>query len=459
MKSRSQILLLSAFAAVLVGSVLISLSSGSSARAGSDTAPAKPKPAQAASAASTTTSATPATPPQSKSASFKSDRTGSLADEPLADFQVHLLELASKTASKMPSKPHVKSRSRAQERVVLTCIELDQPRRAADYIAGIDNWRRGMDYADLAYYCAERGDTTDVTHYLELAERIANLASEDEPDDEGSMGWRRDRIRSNIARTYALLGNIDKAAEFEAGVTDSESGRVAAVVAAHSGADDFDWQMKALGDVAKTGNFEQLRNALEVCAQLFNRFYDDEARRDASEALIEASWSKLPLQVRIEILMKLSKFSLEHGDRSKALGLLSDAQVMLESYPWAPEHRIPLMTQLASARFDAGDTEHARQQAQSALGVFDADRSAILGVERAAALRCIAETYETFGDAPTALKVYKRAVEEGAQNPNARPRAEDLTATCCSMALHAVEPDAELKARLEAICAALSDPW
>jgi hypothetical protein len=63
------------------------------------------------------------------------------------------------------------------------------------------------------------------------------------------------------------------------------------------------------------------------------------------------------------------------------------------------------------------------------------------------------------GDTAAALAVYKQAVEAGMENPNSRPRAEDLAATCCSMAVHAVQPDAELFARIREICAGLSDPW
>jgi tetratricopeptide (TPR) repeat protein len=460
MKSRSQVLVLSSFAILAVGSVLISVSSGSEARAAADEVAAKPKPPLPTSTSTSTQSTTPpAKSTPSKSDGLKSDRIGSLADQPLAPFQANLLELASKAASKLPAKPHIKSRSRAQEKVVVTCLELEQPRRAALYIETIDNWRRGLDYADLAFYCAQRGDTTDVQHYLDLAQRVSEAVEDEGTDEDGSRGWRRDRIRSSIARTYAWLGNLEKAAEFEAGVADSEIGRVAAVMAMQADTDDFERQIASLDHVAKTGNFDQLRNALEVCAQLFNRFYDDAERRGACEELVEASSSKLPLQVRIELLMKMSGFAVEHGDRTKALALLSDAQVMLEEYPWAPEHRIPLMTQLATARHRAGDTEHARQQVQTALGVFDSERAAILGIDRAGTLRCIAETYRALGDTTTALAVYKRAVEEGADNPNARPRAEDLTATCCSMAQHGVEPDAELKARLAAICDKLGDPW
>jgi hypothetical protein len=63
------------------------------------------------------------------------------------------------------------------------------------------------------------------------------------------------------------------------------------------------------------------------------------------------------------------------------------------------------------------------------------------------------------GDEAGALFVYRQAVEEGVENPNSRPRAEDLSATCCSMALHAVEPDAELWKRIRQISEQLGDPW
>jgi hypothetical protein len=57
------------------------------------------------------------------------------------------------------------------------------------------------------------------------------------------------------------------------------------------------------------------------------------------------------------------------------------------------------------------------------------------------------------------LKLYRRAAEEGIQNPNARPRTEDLVATCLSMARQDVQPDAELVRRLRATREGLADPW
>lgn len=425
-----------ALSALPVGGVLIWVNAGSSARAAAESVAKRPP------------SPGPLVP-------LSSDRVGSIPDAPLATSQTTLLDLAAKTATKLPPQPLIKNRSRAQEEVVVACLELDQPQRAARYIEMIDNWRRGTGYADLAFYCAKRGETADVQHYLDLAQRI----SERVEDDETGQAWRRDRIRTKIATTYAWLGQHEKAAQFEANVTESESGRVAAVRAMTADADDFDVQFNALSEIVVTGSFDQIQSALEVCAQLFNRFYGDPDRQSRCEERIKASWTKLPLPIRIQLLVKLADFSLDHGDQSKALDLLKEAQLMVESFKWTPEHQIPLMTRLAECRHRAGDTEYARSQTEAALGIFDAERENILIVERAGLLRSVAGTYQSMGDTAAALTTYKRAVEEGAQNPNSRPRAEDLTATCCSMALHGVEPDTELWARLNQIHDKLADPW
>jgi hypothetical protein len=63
------------------------------------------------------------------------------------------------------------------------------------------------------------------------------------------------------------------------------------------------------------------------------------------------------------------------------------------------------------------------------------------------------------GDAGTTLNLYRRALEAGQENPNSRPRTDDLIATCCSLALHAVEPDETLMSRIRDIRAGLGDPW
>jgi hypothetical protein len=57
------------------------------------------------------------------------------------------------------------------------------------------------------------------------------------------------------------------------------------------------------------------------------------------------------------------------------------------------------------------------------------------------------------------LALYKRVVEEGMENPNARPRLDDLAATVVSMVGVGLEPDAALAARIAEIGAKLDHPW
>jgi hypothetical protein len=63
------------------------------------------------------------------------------------------------------------------------------------------------------------------------------------------------------------------------------------------------------------------------------------------------------------------------------------------------------------------------------------------------------------GNRDKTLHIYKLAVQAAVENPNSRPRAEDITDILCSLALHAVEPDAELKTAVSRQIAELGDPW
>ena len=387
----------------------------------------------------------------------KQDRTtdvaqsmaGSLTDKPLAVYQNELLDHAFETAVAIPVKPHIKDRSRAQEKVVEASLELDQPLRAHSLIEGIDNWRRGSGYCDLAFYCARHGYTGEVQQYLDLAVQISESAED----------WRRDQIRIKITNTYTWLGQTIQTDQFETGVVDSESAKVAGVKAMIAGEDHFDEQMNALDALIAPGNFDITENALKACANLFNRFYDDAGRRSLAEEKMKTSWGKLPIFKRVELLTELAGFALDHTDQAKALELVNEAQLLMDGAQWRPEHSIPMISELVKLRFRAGDMQKARTDADALLALFDSQRDKIVNIYRAGALRPLAEAYQSMGDTDAALAVYKRAVEEGVENPNSRPRAEDLSATCCSMALHSIEPDAELWTRILQIKEELGDPW
>jgi len=357
--------------------------------------------------------------PSSENTSVKID---ALMDKPIAAFQRDLLDFAFATATAIPIRPHIKDRSRTQEAVVAASLELDQPQRAHSYIEMIDNWRRGSGYADLAFYAAQHGKTNEAQHYLKLASQSTR--------DPKVEDWRRDRIRVKIAKVHLWLGQTRQADQFAAGVVESESGHV-----------------------------DIIKNALDAYAALFDRFYDDAERRLQAEKKIKAGWGNLPVLFRIKLLLTLSRSALHHADPGQALKLVNEVQAMTDAHQWPPRYGIPIQAQLAGLRSRAGDTQRARTDADAALALFDAVRHQMVDIDRAGTIRPLAETYQSMGDTAAALALYKRVVEEGVQNPNSRPHAEELSATCRSMALHGVEPDAPLWARMRQIRKGLGSPW
>lgn len=372
----------------------------------------------------------------------------------MAEYQKELLDLAFDTASAFPTMPHIKNRSLAQESVVEACLRLDQPRRALGYVQRIDNWRRGAGYADYAFYCAQKGDAAAAQRHIDLAREVYEKTEKNETQD-----WQRDRIRVTIAKTLRCLGRNEEAAEFETDLVDAESIKVEVAKAAIADAEAFDEQIQAVDAAVAIGSFDHVRSALETCVRLFDRFYEDPDRRSQAEAKVKSSWNKLPITVRVELVLELAESALGHADEGKVLELVQEAVAIMDASAWKPELRIPVMARLAVLRHRAGDEGGARKDADAALAFFEAERDQIFDYKRAETLSPLAEAFRSMGDAATAHSVYAKAVEEGSLNPNRRPRAEDLTATCCSMALHAVEPDAKLRARMLQIRSGLEGSW
>jgi hypothetical protein len=193
--------------------------------------------------------------------------------------------------------------------------------------------------------------------------------------------------------------------------------------------------------------------------RLDDRFYAAVELRERAERAVTGGWAKLPAQVRIDLTIGLAENALAHDDAGRARKLLVDARDLLASVPWTPEDEVASRARLAAVRHRAGEAAEARADAGAALALYDAKRAGIVDVFRAGALRPVAECYATLGDLAKARDVYARAVEEGVANPNSRPRADDLAATACSLAVHGVEPSPELRQRLLAIRDGLGNPW
>jgi len=376
-------------------------------------------------------------------------RIAPFADKKIPEFQKKLIHIAFEAASAIPVDPFIKDRSRVQAKVIAVYLELDQVDQAFNSIGKIENWQKGAAYADLAFYCGSHACSKEVAGLLQSAEKIADLTQD----------WRRDNIRVKIARTHALLGQTTKAGQYEAGVVNAEKGKVAGVRAMQAGADSFDEHINAVDKAIATKNFDEMSNTLKSATVLYGRFYGDSTRRARVEDKIRNASIKFPVFLRMELLEALAVIALEHQDRAKALSLVNEAEDIMDTVEWSAESHISEMAKLAGLRFRAGDKEKARSSAVSARELFEKESEKMVNMERGSVLRPLAEAFTLMGDLVSARGVYTRALAEGAENPNARPRAEDLAATCLSLALRGVDPDTVMWEKIVQIKMGLVAPW
>ena len=372
----------------------------------------------------------------------------------VAAHRVELIGLAFDAASAMPVEPHIKTRSRTQEEVIEACLELGLPRRALGYAGSVADWRRGAALAAYAAWCAERGLTDDVDECLARAEQIAR-----HDETATKLDWRRDRIRVRLAEAYLWLGDDENALIMQADLVPSEAGKQGRVMAARLPDEYFDAKLAELDAVVASAGFDTVRNVILNYTWLFDRFYADPERRALLQQRTLTAYDRLPLQVRLEATFALIRSALEHGNRVHALELVEEATIFRNQVQWLPEEGVAWTAELAGLRHLAGDPVGARLELQASVERYEQDRERTTDIWRAGTLRPVAEAWAAMGDADAARATYARALDEGFVNPNAVPRAEDLVATCLSMAVHDVTPDDALWSRMREIRAALGDPW
>lgn len=409
-------------------------------------AAAAPEPAIGAGTVEPAAAPAPAPPPTAATAA--PDSAG-IVDAPLEPWRLELLEEAFEVASLIPQPLHLNDRARAQQQVVSTMLELDQPIRVAGLVNRIPGWRRGDALADLAYHRATRGDRTDAAGFLALAERIAEDATD----------WMRDRIRVNAARTHALLGRDAVAAGMEVDIVPSEDGVVDAVRAAGLDRERLEQTLQDYQRRIEVGGFDLARNLLVAAVELYERFYDDAEVRERILRFVTDSWSKLPIDLRIARLLDMADIAIAREDPDTARPLVAQAAEILGGVQLTAEGAIPLVASIARRRGPLGETAAATSELASALVRFEQEKRTIIDMFRPEVLRPVAEAWMALGDEAAARRTYVLALEEGAANPNARPRAQDLSATLASMARHGLRPDESMTRRIREIREGLGDPW
>lgn len=349
-----------------------------------------------------------------------------LKDSTIESYQTELLNTAFKVSSAIPTYPHIKSRCLEQQNVVEACLELNQAKMAFEFIKQIENWRKQLCCAELALYCAKNDyKESDVQYFLSLASQVP----------ENTEDWRKDQVDAEIAQTNAVIEQ------------------------ANQKLDNFDEELKALEKLVSTENFDTVQSALGTYSELYNRFYSNSERRNLIENKIKSSWDKMPVLIRINFVLDMANSSLDHNEKPEALKLVNESREMMDSETWPPRYGIPLLAKIAKFHALSGDPNTAKSELKEALDIYNNNSNQIVNIDKADVLRPIAEAYITAKDTALSNNIYKQAIEAGIENPNSRPRAEDLSATCCSMALNKFEPGRELFSRIKEVQENLSDPW
>lgn len=378
------------------------------------------------------------------------------ATKSVAPFQTDLIELAFRAASEFPRDPHIKNRCRTQEGVVAACLELGLTRQALTFTQRIENWRGGLCYANLAHYCVDHGIGADVDAFLRKALEIA----ENSITGTESQTWRRDRIRARVATVYSMKGQRERGQRLAAGLGPTERG-ILVVDEARSLTDDgFEAALALTDQVIAGGNFEAVRAQLQKCAALYERYFDDPSRREALERRVcDPAMHALPAAVRIQLITSVARTAAQRGDAAKALELVARADRIRDAIDWSPEHRLPLDAALARVEHAAMSTDAAVRRLDASVAFFDANRQRTINMYRGGALRPIAAAYHEVGRTHQAWATYDKVLDEALENPNSRPRAIDLAETCCSLAVHGIEPSVEFMDRLRRIYEDLDHPW
>ncbi len=372
-----------------------------------------------------------------------------IAQETRAVTTFELAVFAWDVASLIPSNPHIKDRARMQEEAVTTLITLGDFERSRAWIDSIGDWRKGAAWAELAIAYARKGEFASAKACGELARTEARRAED----------WQRDLINAKVARMLVLAGDDAGAVTLETGVRAAEGGQVSLARMEKAEGAALEAELVAMNERLASKDFDVQRNGIASYLEYFSRFYDNAEARANAEERIAGAMKKVPAMLRFETNLQLAQVAAAHHDAASMTGYIDAAMSSTTLSGWMPEDRIRGIGRIATVAAQGGDVTRSRALAAEALAQFEADYIKMPDVFRAAALRPTAEAYATLRDQPLALSTFLRVVEEGAKNPNARPRAEDLAGTANALARMQFVPDAALWSRMQQVARGLQSPW
>ena len=363
----------------------------------------------------------------------------------ISETQIELIDTAFEIASKIPLEPHIKDRSRAQEKVVNTCIQLGLVDKAVKFSNQIKNWRKGSCYADIAIYFAKHGEFDKAKSCIELISTVKKAEQE----------WRNELILSKVAIAYHILDKEDKSIAIQESLPES---KLADFVVDASDI-SFDAKIAKLDKYIATGGFEAINNSIRALVELLKNNYASSEKRTLIESEIYSSWDTIPLNIRIESLIDMAKIAIDNADSIQAKVYISKAQDFIDNFEWPLRHKVTMVSKLSISKFIVGDERAARNDIDSILDEFKKNKDQIVDIYRAEILCQLARSYHAMSDSQKAIEVLELAVEQAVINPNSRPQAIDISEICLTMASLSLEPGKNLWQQISEINNNFGEPW
>ena len=372
------------------------------------------------------------------------------ASSPLANLsRDDLLDLAFQISTSIPIEPFASDRARMQALVAQACIKNGSLIQAIQYASKIEGWRQGELFALIGQQYASANET-------QLARDFAARAMEVAANE---IDWRREQIVIETAKLYLQLGDSTKASALVEGATQAELGKIEAARTAIVLQSQLDNQADMFDKALATKNFDLARGAIEGYLVWLDRVSEDEIRTTRALKAIDDALPGLPFDLQVKYAIDLADHLHKNLKRDLAILKLDKATEIFSATTFLPEDVAPLGAMIARARIRMGDPQSARVLLKRFYAEHSTRREGIVNLRRATSLRALAEGFCELGDRDDAIACYTWALEEGTINPNARPRAEDLGATCISMAEYGIVLTPELKNRIDTIRNSLTDPW
>lgn len=360
-----------------------------------------------------------------------------------------LLDTAMRTASTFPEKAHARVKSRLQRDVAETAIATGRTGAAIRYADAITDWRADEVRALAAQALAAAGRRAE-------AEACLAKAVDGVPR---SQDWMRDQLNAEIGVACAALGQIEQARRFAAAAPPELTGKVEARIVEVCPTQDLDQESEAFDRAIATGSLDIVRSGIDGQFAIWARDPRQTAHGRHAEAAIRGGLRGLPVDLQIRTHLRLAEHLARAGRTDDARREMDQAAGMFAATDLDSELSAPLLRDLVDGHSRFGDATAARELVQRALDKYPQLSLRLADIDRADYLRCLAEAQVLLGDRDAALRTWDQALEAGRQNPNARPRAEDLCRTCLSMTRSGVEPTPAMKTTIAQIAGGLKSPW